>query len=421
MSMMNPELRQIRVLLDGEHRAVPARRGAYYQRPACLGRQRLPGKSPETTVIVLEIVDSRGKAMSRDIRPLTLDDLPELSRFLAAGFQTPLEADFAAPEVLRWKYLEPPDPNTHEENPKSGAPRSYVACNEAGRIIGHIGICRTAFEGPETAIAGGDVATIHIIDWIGSPSHRAIGMSLMRKAHEEVPTQFGLGVSQAALFVGERAGYELRSLVPVYVRVLRAGYWLRTGKLTPFQRGLRIARAMIQRVIRPPRAPRVAVTLKQVSCFGFEIAPVVEKAKAHVVLTRRDPARLNQLLRFPGQAMSGWLLLDGSGRLCGFALLNLIPKDGGRTRMGKIVDCLLDDVDVDLWHGAMRALTLELKRQGADIVQAYASTPWTVEALKKSGYDSRFAVKFHIRDRHGLISHNTTFHLTPLEGDYAYT
>ena len=55
-----------------------------------------------------------------------------------------------------------------------------------------------------------EAATIHIIDWLGSPEHRAVGMSLMRRAHQGVATQFGLGVSQAALVVGERAGYELQ-------------------------------------------------------------------------------------------------------------------------------------------------------------------------------------------------------------------
>jgi hypothetical protein len=359
--------------------------------------------------------------MSRNIRPLTLDDLPELSRFLAAGFHAPPEADFATPRVLQWKYLEPLQFIAHQENPQGGAPRSYVACDDTGRIIGHIGICRTAFEGPATAVMGGQVATIHIIDWIGSPDHRAIGMTLMRKAHEDVPTQFGLGVSQAALVVGERAGYELRSLVPVHVRILRVGYWLRAGGLVPFHRALRIAHTMIQRVIRLPRAPQAMIALERVSCFGAEITPVVERAKARVVLTCRNPARLNQFLRFPAQAMSGWHLLDGMGRLRGFALLNLIPKDEGRTLLGKIVDCLLDDDDDDLWHATVRALTLELKHQGADMAQAYASTPWTVEALRKNGYDSRYSVKFHIRDRQGLVSRDATFHLTPLEGDYAYT
>ena len=359
--------------------------------------------------------------MFRDIRPLTLDDLPELSRFLTAGFHTPLEAGFAATDVLRWKYLEPSEMTAYGSNPSGAAPQSYVARDDAGRIIGHIGICRTTFEGRTPTVAGGQVATIHIIDWLGSPEHRAVGMSLMRKAHEGVPTQFGLGVSKAALVVGERAGYELRSLVPVYVRVLRTRYWFKTAGLSLFHRAVWIAQGIIRRLIVHRREPRATITLRQVSCFGDEISPIVEKAKAEVVLTRRDPARLNQLLRFPRQAMSGWHLLDATGRLRGFALLNLIPKDQGRTLTGKIVDCLLDDVDADLWHAAMRALTSELVRQGADIAQAYASTPWTVEALQRSGYNSRYSAKFHIRDRQGLISHDATFHLTPLEGDYAYT
>ena len=58
--------------------------------------------------------------------------------------------------------------------------------------------------------------------------------------------------------------------------------------------------------------------------------------KQHVILTSRDPARLNDLLRFPRQAMSGWHLIDETGRLRGFAVLNVIPKDQGRTRTGKL-------------------------------------------------------------------------------------
>jgi hypothetical protein len=296
-----------------------------------------------------------------------------------------------------------------------------VARDDAGRIIGHLGLCRTAFEGQPLAAAGGRVPTIHIIDWLGSPEHRAVGMSLMRTAHQGVATQFGLGVSQAALVVGERAGYELRSLVPVYTRVLRAGYWLRTVGLNAAQRGLRLAREVASRGVRPPAAPRSSITLRRVSAFGPEITPIVETMKQHVILTSRDPARLNAMLRFPRQAMSGWHLLDEAGRLRGFAALNVIPKDQGRTRTGKFVDCLLDDLDVAPWHAAVTALTRELSRQGADLAQAYASTPWTAEALGRSGYSARFSVKFHIRDRQGFIPRDAAFHLTPLEGDYAYT
>jgi hypothetical protein len=360
--------------------------------------------------------------MARDIRPLTSDDIPELSRFLTAGFHAPPEADYAAPEVLRWKYLEPHEPgHTEIEEGGLGAPRSYLARDETGAIIGHLGLCRTAFEGQAIAADGGQASTIHIIDWLGSPEHRAVGTSLMRSAHEGVATQFGLGVSEAALVVGERIGYELRSLVPVYIRVLRAGYWMRSNGSSFASRGLRLARDIASRWIQPPVAPRVTMLLKRVADFGPEIGPIVEHAKAHAILTRRDPARLNAMLRFPRQTMTGWHLLDATGRLRGLAVLNVIPKDRGRTRTGKIVDCLLEDIAIDSWHAAILALTDELARQGADLAQAYASTPWTAQALRQSGYKSRFAVKFHIRDRLALIPRGAIFHLTPLEGDYAYT
>jgi hypothetical protein len=374
--------------------------------------------------------------MTRDIQPLTLKDLPELSRFLVTGFHAPPLADFAAPEVLRWKYLEPPRPPTDKQDTDaSGAYKdlevgrgtginravSFVARDPDGRIIGHLGMCRTAFEGKAITASGGRVSTIHIIDWLGSPDHRAVGMSLMRRAHQGTETQFGLGVSQAALVVGERVGYQLRSLVPVYSRVLRAGYWLRAGGLNLVERGLRLGRDVMSDRARRPARPRMTIIPRRVSTFGSEIDPIVEKAKAHVILTRRDSTRLNEFLRFPRQAMSGWHLLDQTGHLRGFALLNLIPHDQERTRTGKIIDCLLDDIDPNQWQAAMLALTHELKQQGADLAQAYAATPWTAKALHRCGYVSRYAVKFHIRDRLALIPRGVPFHLTPLEGDYAYT
>ena len=59
--------------------------------------------------------------MTALIRPLQLDDLDDLSRFLTAGFHTAPDADFALPEVLRWKYLGPRD------EPDDQGPRSFLA------------------------------------------------------------------------------------------------------------------------------------------------------------------------------------------------------------------------------------------------------------------------------------------------------
>jgi hypothetical protein len=352
--------------------------------------------------------------MIREIRPLQPDDLGELSRFLTAGFHTAPDALFAAPDVLRWKYLEAMGGGDDD------GPRSYIARDEGGSIIGHVGICPTAFEGE--AISGGRVATLHMIDWLGSAEHRSVGASLMRKAHEGTPTQFGLGGSEAGRTVIKRGGYEPREPVPVYRRVLRPSHWLRVPGLGLAHRAARFARDLASSFPRPSRAPGTPVEVRRVASFGDEwLGEILEAAKKHAILTDRGLARLNHLLRFPRQAMSGWELLDVGGRARGFGLLNLVPQDRGQVRMGKIVDCLLDNVDADLWHAAVRALTRELAGRGADIAESFGSTLWMAEGLRRSGFVSRFALEFSLRDRQERIPRGIPFHLMPIEADYAYT
>lgn len=347
--------------------------------------------------------------MSYDVRPLAEADLADLSRFLTAGFQAPADAYFAAVDVLRWKYLEPGD------DPR---PRSYLARDSEGEVAGCVGLCRTAFEGDGL---GGRVETIHIIDWLGSADHPGVGTALMRRAHQGVPTQFGLGVSPSALVVGERIGYELRSLVPVYIRVLRTDYWRRAGGMGSGARLARLARDLAWRARHPPPSASALLRLERTDSFGPEIEPAGACFKRHVILTSRTPARLSAMLRLPGRTTTGWRLIDHAGRVRGWAVANIVPTDSGRTRTGKIVDLVLDDPDEALWWTAYVMLTQALRDQGADLALAYAGAPWTVRALDQCGYVSRYGVKFHIRDRSGLIPRGIPFHMTPLEGDYAYT
>jgi len=350
--------------------------------------------------------------MTREIRPLLLDDLSDLCRFLTAGFYSAPDSDFAAPEVLRWKYLEP-------RGEDDDAPRSYLARNEEGQVIGHVGVCRTTFEG--AAITGRHIATLHMIDWLGAPEHRSVGASLMRRAHKGVPTQFGLGGTEAGRTVIKRGGYMIKDLIRVYQRVLRPEHWLRVPTLSFPEKGVRLARELVRRGLLPTCSVQVNVELRKVNSFGSEIKPIIERAQAMAILTGRSTKRLNHLLRFPRQEMSGWHLIATPDRLCGFAILNLVPQHGGRIRLGKIVDCLLADTDVRLWHSAILALTHELWRQGADVAQTFASTPWLADALHRSGFVSRFGLEFSLRDRQKLLPPGILFHLMPIEADYAYT
>ncbi len=350
--------------------------------------------------------------MTRTIHPLVPEDLDDLGRFLSVGFHLPTDSDFVAQDVLRWKYLEP-------RSDDDQVPRSYLARDDAGHVIGHVGICRTFFDGD--AILSGRVATLHMMDWLASAEHRSVGVSLMRKIHESVPTQFVVGGTEACRAVVKRSGYIPGNALPIYQRILRPVHWLRVPKLSIAERGAHLARDVVRMVALPQRVTSIGVKLRKVPAFGLEIEPIVQQARAKAILTGRNLARLNHLLRFPRQAMSGWHLVTSSDQLCGFAILNLVPQYGGRVLMGKIVDCLLAETDVRLWHGAVVALTGELKRQGADMAQTFVGTPWLVGALHQSGFTSRFALEFTLRDRQQLLPAGVPFHLMPIEADYAYS
>ncbi|MDR3619546.1 MAG: acetyltransferase [Paludisphaera borealis] len=351
--------------------------------------------------------------MTRDIRPLQSDDLDALSRFLTSGFNAAADADFAAPEVLRWKYLESMGDSQEPE------PRSYIACDESGAIVGHLGICPTAFT--SSAIEGGRVPALHMIDWLGSPTRRGVGVSLMRKVNEIASVQFGLGGSRAGRDVAERSGYELLQPIWVYQRMLRPARWARLSGLGSPRQAARIARDLAKHYLNRPAPIRSQLELVPASTFGAEVADIASRAAKHAVLTERTPERLNYFLRFPRQAMSGFIFRDPSGRTRGFALLNMLPQPRTQIVVGKVVDCLLDDADPDLRHAASLLLSRELTRQGADVAEAYTGAPWTTEGLRRAGYVARHPLDFHLRDPKRLIPRDRPFHFTPIEGDYAYT
>ena len=336
-----------------------------------------------------------------EIEPARPEDLAELSRFLTEGFQTPADAEFAAPDVLRWKLFEP--------RGTGAGPRGFVARDGAGAIVGHVGMVPGRFEGPGLAAP---VSTLHMIDWLGSraPGQRAVGTALMRRAHQEAETQYVLVANARARRVTGASGYKPVAAVPVFRKVLRPRF--RFPLSLPLQPGqaLRAARDAARMVLDRGERPRATVALRRVEAFDAELGPILDDARSRAILNPHPPALLNAVLRYPRPGLSGWHVLAG-GTLIGYALLN---------RAGKVVDCLLEGTDPDLWHAALTALTGELKAQGAEAAVAHGGTPWMAEALRRAGYRARHSLEFTLRDRQNLIPRGATFHLTPLETDDAF-
>jgi hypothetical protein len=161
------------------------------------------------------------------------------------------------------------------------------------------------------------------------------------------------------------------------------------------------------------------VELRSVDAFGDEVRPIVTAHESRAVFTSRDPGLLNHLLRFPRGGISGWrLVVDGTVR--GFAVLGLVAREG-TVLEGRIIEALLDADDPDLWHASIHGLTEELKRQGADVAIGLGSTPLTASALEASGYAPAYRFEFTVRDRGNRLPPGSSFHLTPIEADFAYT
>ena len=116
-----------------------------------------------------------------------------------------------------------------------------------GRIIGHLGLCRTAFEGKAIAASGGQASTIHIIDWLGSPDHRAVGMSLMRRAHQGTGPNLAWGSarrrswSESGLVINSAALYRFTA------GSFEPGTGFEPGGSILVERGLRLARDVMSR------------------------------------------------------------------------------------------------------------------------------------------------------------------------------
>jgi hypothetical protein len=346
--------------------------------------------------------------MPREILPLEAEAIPELSQFLTGGFHAAPDAEFAAPDVLRWKYFEP--------RGTFPGPRSLVI-REEKRIIAHVGVFPTTFEVADEPHR--QVTTLHMTDWLGSPAHGAVGTSLMRHTHGMAETQYVVGATASARKVLARSGYEQMLGIPVYRRVVRPTYRFRAGE-RGMGEGLRFARDMVRSWMNRRSQPGTRLERRRVDQFGAEVMPLLESCERPLVFTGRSPEILNHYLAYPRGEVSGWLFA-GQGRVCGIGLLYVATR--GPVRSGRIIDCFLPQRTPEVWHAAVAELTSELEQNGVDLIQSYASTPWMQGALRQCGFSRVFEVDFYLRDRERLLlgAGTVPFHLSYLEADYAFT
>jgi hypothetical protein len=346
--------------------------------------------------------------MPREIEPLEPSQIGELSRFLIEGFHAPNDAEFAAPDMLAWKYF--------DAIGRDDIPRSFVARDE-GKLIGHIGLCPTAFRILREGAAR-EATAVHVIDWLASPAHPGTGSSLLRKAQTLADATFGLGMTASAKGVSRAFGYQERATIPIFQRVFRPTFRLRSAEDGTLRKGLRAIRDVVRIVTHRARRPKIRLEVRKVDTFGPEIEPILNSVEGPLVLTRRDTALLNHFLRHPRARVDGYLLFEND-HIRGYGLVSLVPS--GRLLIGKVVDCILDTRDPAVWHAAIAALARVLESGLADVAQGCGSAAWIADAFRGCGFRAIHNVVLTLRDRRDCIPDGVPFYLTFLEGDYAYT
>jgi hypothetical protein len=347
--------------------------------------------------------------MARAIEPLREEWIPALSEFLRAHFCPPGDyCDFADPEVLRWKFLEPRGP--------CKTARCFVVRDE-NNIVADVGICTTEF----TTCPGGEihVPAVHMTDWLTSAQGASFGAPLMLRAFSLAPVQYACGCTPAAARVLLRAGYQEISQIPLYHRVLsRANSTVWTamhGRQTALRQSAYRAFDLAQSFA-PSRISTDMVAI-QVPEFGQEVSTLLASSSYAVTMTSRSPEILNYYCRYPKKNISAWLL-KRSNQVVGFALLALIQKP--KFRHGRIVECFLGSADSQAWTEAISTLQAKLKDMKPDLISCYASNQTIRSALEANGYFRRGKIPFYLRDPKSLVPRSDPFHLSYLEADLAY-
>jgi hypothetical protein len=341
------------------------------------------------------------------ITPLRREDIPELSRFLISGFGVPATTSCFSHEVLSWKYFDGP------VGPSENSACSLVA-RSAGKIIGHIGLCRRQF------IVTGDraapVSTLHAIDWLGSPAHPGSGTFLMLQAFATSTTQYAVGGSAQAQPVFPRLGFERKPKLTTFRKVLAPFHRLHTTGQGLFHRWAGTAKdvASVWRTRKPPVSR--AIELRSATTFTEEIDCLISRSKVRFVTCHRDHLLLNYFLRYPLSGFSGWTIHFGQ-RLIGYAVLKVTLRGGAV--VGKIVDCWLDTEDPSLWQAAVAALIDRLRALSADFVTSYDTTPSLHAALLSNGFAKSGEKNVYVRDKQQSLPQDLPFALSMLEADHS--
>lgn len=300
----------------------------------------------------------------------------------------------------------------------AAAPAAYCWRDAEGRVLGFIGLMRTAM-----LTASGAQPAAWFVDWYVAPGHPGIGMGLLRKAEASAGLLLTLQGSADTRQILPRLGWRVSEAPVTWLRPLSARFlaaWLAArlpAVLRPLARLLAPAAALALCGTRPASPADVELVAVERLPPGYDAVGTARAAEAHAM--RRDSAYLNWFCAdYPDGGYRLWLVRR-AGADVGH-LVTRCDRDRQQRRRGRIVDVAWPWADTALGEWLIgRAVTL-LRDEGADYVECLASAPALTDVMRRQNFRRRAAVPLWYHRVPAGLAAPETWHLTLLDCDRAY-
>lgn len=305
------------------------------------------------------------RSMNGKPKATRASDLPQLAKFLRDVFQAPLQARFAAEEMLAWKYLEA-DPIWWEA-------LSYLL-EKDGRLVAHAGVCPVVFRGPD----GHSLRCATIIDWAADRGAPGAGLLLYRHLMQFSDATFLIRGTEATQKITSKLGFRRIIDARVYSQ------WVRP--LREFRRRKKDGRALLRLfhgLVHSPfpwLAERTGWEAVPAARFDAAIQPVLASTSSFYSAAERTLAQLNHRLDCPAPVNRGYLLRR-FGAVAGYAVVAIGEWEA------RIVDIRLDSREPEDWAAAYGVVTEALRKiPSVCRIRALASVPLLQWALEANGF-----------------------------------
>jgi hypothetical protein len=313
-------------------------------------------------------------------------------RFLRTVFGVGENHRMFQEDVLRWKCIAP--------HPFWEGSRGY-ALRYKGEIaaFGCVVPCRF-LAGPET------VGSCNVIDWAASKAVPSAGIMLYKHIQELAGTMINIGGTDDARQVLPRIGFQERTEIHHYARVLRP--WRHfAGSSKDWKSPLRLARDHRELL----RNTGVSLAVRRVDKLS---GPFRDPSVTAQIVCARTPESLAYFMACPASAMEAYVMERGNA-VVGYFLLSRVD------RQCRIANLWIRSAERQDWaEGYAAAATAAALDPHTTEVTAGASLPLETGALEQAGYRRTHSEPVFVRDPNNTLAGRSDLAISFLENDAFY-